>query len=205
MCLLSRAAKAQTNGLGCLPLNDSSYNGRCSFRPRTGTSTSTPPASSMVTHKRETTASLSPAITARLIASTLAKVKTISLGSLPTSAGVGEAVTTQRHSMLVETLAELAPGCELAVVGKRGEHADFAKGHLGGTFERVLCIGRTLFILDRLHRVELHRPVKADSTRVKRGMRWPVPHPLPVTMHNHVRRREGKRFAGVQRIKDAAD
>ena len=54
------------------------------------------------------------------------------------AAGVTEVAATQRHGTLVETLAELEPNCDLVVIGKRGEHADFDKGHLGGNLERVI-------------------------------------------------------------------
>ncbi len=46
--------------------------------------------------------------------------------------------TTQRHGTLVETLSEMEPDFDLVVLGKRGEHADFDKGHLGGNLERVV-------------------------------------------------------------------
>ena len=46
-------------------------------------------------------------------------------------AGISEVTTTQRHGSLVETLEEFEAQAELVVIGKRGEHADFAKGHLG--------------------------------------------------------------------------
>jgi nucleotide-binding universal stress UspA family protein len=55
-----------------------------------------------------------------------------------TVAGVEHIVTTQRHGELVETLEEVEPRCDLVVIGKRGEHADFAKGHLGGNLQRVI-------------------------------------------------------------------
>lgn len=54
------------------------------------------------------------------------------------AAGIEAVITTQRHGTLVETLEELEPRCELLVIGKRGEHADFATGHLGGSLERVI-------------------------------------------------------------------
>ncbi|MFN2475793.1 MAG: universal stress protein [Chthoniobacterales bacterium] len=54
------------------------------------------------------------------------------------AAGVTDVATTQRHGGLVETLEELEPRCDLVVLGKRGEHADFAKGHLGGNLQRVI-------------------------------------------------------------------
>lgn len=46
--------------------------------------------------------------------------------------------TTQRHGSLVETVIDFEEGAELVVVGKRGEHADFSKGHLGSNLERVV-------------------------------------------------------------------
>lgn len=44
----------------------------------------------------------------------------------------------QRHGALVDALLELEPDVRLFVIGKRGEHADFAKGHLGSNLERVV-------------------------------------------------------------------
>jgi nucleotide-binding universal stress UspA family protein len=53
--------------------------------------------------------------------------------------GFTRAVTaTQRHGSLVETLDEFEKNAMLVVIGKRGEHADFAKGHLGSNLERVV-------------------------------------------------------------------
>ena len=49
-----------------------------------------------------------------------------------------EVMTTQRHGSLVETLEEFEEQAEVLVIGKRGEHADFAKGHLGSNLERVV-------------------------------------------------------------------
>lgn len=49
-----------------------------------------------------------------------------------------EVKTTQRHGSVVETLDEFEDDAELVIIGKRGEHADFAKGHLGSNLERVV-------------------------------------------------------------------
>jgi nucleotide-binding universal stress UspA family protein len=49
-----------------------------------------------------------------------------------------EVKTTQRHGSVVETLDEFEKDASLVVIGKRGEHADFAKGHLGSNLERVV-------------------------------------------------------------------
>lgn len=43
----------------------------------------------------------------------------------------------QRHGSVVDTLLEFEEEATLVVIGKRGEHLDFAKGHLGSNLERV--------------------------------------------------------------------
>ena len=55
--------------------------------------------------------------------------------------GVGdtwEIETTQRHGSLVETVGEFEKDASLIVIGKRGEHANFSKSHLGSNLERVV-------------------------------------------------------------------
>ena len=52
--------------------------------------------------------------------------------------GGARVTTTQRHGALVDTVAEFEKNAGLLVIGKRGEHADFAKGHLGSNLERVV-------------------------------------------------------------------
>ena len=46
--------------------------------------------------------------------------------------------TTQRHGSLVDTVVEFEHDTALVVLGKRGEHADFSKAHLGSNLERVV-------------------------------------------------------------------
>lgn len=61
-----------------------------------------------------------------------------------------EAETRLRHGALVDTLTELEDGVRLFVLGKRGEHADFAKGHLGSQLERVVrAVHRPLLVASR--------------------------------------------------------
>ena len=42
------------------------------------------------------------------------------------------------ESLVFHTAEQLEPAAELVVIGKRGEHCDFAKGHLGSELERVI-------------------------------------------------------------------
>ncbi|MEX1019741.1 MAG: universal stress protein [Litorilinea sp.] len=53
-------------------------------------------------------------------------------------AGVEQVETLHRRGSLVETLAELEGATNLILIGKRGEHADFADLHLGSNLERVV-------------------------------------------------------------------
>jgi nucleotide-binding universal stress UspA family protein len=55
-----------------------------------------------------------------------------------TERGVTEVEALQRHGSLVDTVEEFEDDAEVVVLGKRGEHADFAKGHLGSNLERVV-------------------------------------------------------------------
>ena len=57
-------------------------------------------------------------------------------------AGIAGVMTTQRHGALVDTVVEFEDGADLVVIGKRGEDADFAKGHLGASLERVVRASR---------------------------------------------------------------
>jgi len=55
-----------------------------------------------------------------------------------TEAGADVASTLHRRGSLVETITELDASTQLTVLGKRGEHADFATLHLGSNLERVV-------------------------------------------------------------------
>ena len=54
------------------------------------------------------------------------------------AAGVTSVTTLQRHGALVDTVVEQEADADLVVIGKRGEAADFAIGHLGANLERVV-------------------------------------------------------------------
>ena len=56
----------------------------------------------------------------------------------------------QRHGALLETLQAMEPEMRMLAIGKRGEHADLAKGHLGGNLERVLrAVHRPMLVASR--------------------------------------------------------
>ena len=55
-----------------------------------------------------------------------------------------------RHGEVVDSLLELESDVRLFVIGKRGEHADFAAGHLGSNLERVVrAVHRPVLVAPR--------------------------------------------------------
>ena len=52
--------------------------------------------------------------------------------------GVAEVTSRLRHGDLVETVAEQEADASFILIGKRGEAADFAGGHLGSNLERIV-------------------------------------------------------------------
>ena len=58
--------------------------------------------------------------------------------ALLTRAGVADITTRLRHGDIVETVAEIEHDASLILIGKRGEAADFASGHLGSNLERIV-------------------------------------------------------------------
>jgi nucleotide-binding universal stress UspA family protein len=67
-----------------------------------------------------------------------------------TAEGVASVASRLRHGSLVDTLTELESEVRLFVLGKRGEHADFAKMHLGSELERtVRAVHRPLLVASR--------------------------------------------------------
>lgn len=65
-------------------------------------------------------------------------------------AGRTNVATRMRNGTLAETLTELEDEVRLFVIGKRGEHADFDRGHLGSQLERVVrAVHRPLLVASR--------------------------------------------------------
>jgi nucleotide-binding universal stress UspA family protein len=58
------------------------------------------------------------------------------------AAGVSDVRTLLREGDLIETVAEREVDADMLVIGKRGEAADFARGHLGSNLERIVRICR---------------------------------------------------------------
>jgi len=54
------------------------------------------------------------------------------------ASGVGEIMAEQKHGKLSDSILAYQKDAELVVLGKRGNNADFEKGHLGTNLERVI-------------------------------------------------------------------
>ncbi|KPP83919.1 MAG: universal stress protein family protein [Rhodobacteraceae bacterium HLUCCA08] len=64
--------------------------------------------------------------------------------------GVTEITTRLRQGDVVEAIGEIEGDARVIVVGKRGEAADFAKGHLGSNLERIVrAAHRPVFVAAR--------------------------------------------------------
>lgn len=68
-------------------------------------------------------------------------------------AGVSAVATRLRHGDIVEALAEIEGDAGVVMIGKRGEAADFARGHLGSNLERIVRASRRpVFVASRTFR-----------------------------------------------------
>ena len=54
------------------------------------------------------------------------------------AAGVQQIVADQKHGRLSDSIDNYERDADLVVIGKRGNHADFAAGHIGHNLERVV-------------------------------------------------------------------
>ena len=67
--------------------------------------------------------------------------------------GVTEISTRLRHGDIVEAVAEVEGDARVILIGKRGEAADFAKGHLGSNLERIVRAShKPVFVASRAFR-----------------------------------------------------
>lgn len=65
-------------------------------------------------------------------------------------AGVTDVTTRLRHGDIVEAVADVEGDARVILIGKRGEAADFAKGHLGSNLERIVRAShKPVFIASR--------------------------------------------------------
>ena len=106
------------------------------------------------------------------------------------AAGITDIETLQRHGTLVETLDDHEPAAELVVIGKRGEHADFAKGHLGGELQRVIRTSvRPVLVAARAFKpIERFLIAYDGGPSATKAVEFVLSNPLLEGMHCHLLR-----------------
>jgi nucleotide-binding universal stress UspA family protein len=68
-------------------------------------------------------------------------------------AGVSNVTTRLRHGDIVEAVADVEGDARVILIGKRGEAADFNKGHLGSNLERIVRAShKPVFVASRAFR-----------------------------------------------------
>lgn len=71
--------------------------------------------------------------------------------ALVAQAGANDITTRLRHGDVVEAVAEVETNARVIVIGKRGEDADLASGHLGSNLERIVRASRKpVFVASRV-------------------------------------------------------
>jgi len=122
-------------------------------------------------------------------------------------AGINEITTRLRNEDILETVAQVEPGARVIVIGKRGEAADFATGHLGSNLERIVRTAKVpVFVASRafkpIEKVLVAFDGGASSSKALDLIaRSPVFKGLPVTLVS-----VGQRTADIeQKLKAAGD
>lgn len=73
--------------------------------------------------------------------------------ALVEKAGVTEVTTRLRYGDIVEAVADVEADARVILIGKRGEAADFARGHLGSNLERIVRAShKPVFVASRAFR-----------------------------------------------------
>ncbi|MDP3069248.1 MAG: universal stress protein [Opitutaceae bacterium] len=95
-------------------------------------------------------------------------------------AGLSAVTAEALHGTLAESIGELEETADLVVLGKRGEHADFAKGHLGSNLERVVrSCHRPVLVASRAFQPIARFLLAYDGgPSAKKAVAYAVAHPL---------------------------
>lgn len=119
---------------------------------------------------------------------------------------VDEVDLLHRRGSLVETIAELESATQLIVLGKRGEHADFAKLHLGSNLERVVRVAHTPILVAARAFRPINRFVIAydGGPSARKAIDYLVGHPLLQGVECHLLKVGAESEANRQSLEDAA-
>lgn len=105
-------------------------------------------------------------------------------------AGIKKVVLEKRHGALVDSIGQFDASADLVVIGKRGEHADFAKLHLGSNLERVIrtCRHPVLVASRAFSPVSRFLLAYDGSPSVLKAVEFVMQNPLLRGLHCHLLR-----------------
>ena len=111
-----------------------------------------------------------------------------------------------RRGSLVETIAQLEPLAQLIVLGKRGEHADFATLHLGSNLERVARAAHTPILVAARAFNPIRRFVVAydGGPSARKALDYLTGHPLLQGLECHLLKVGAETRENRQSLEDAA-
>jgi len=103
-------------------------------------------------------------------------------------AGVSAVTSEHQHGELVEAVTRLEADCDLVVMGKRGEAADFARQHLGSNLERVIRASiRPVLVASRKFDPITRFLIAYDGgPSVEKAIQFAIEHPLLKGLECHL-------------------
>lgn len=100
-------------------------------------------------------------------------------------AGVADVVAEQRHGKLSDEITKYERDADLVIIGKRGNNADFEKGHLGSNLERVVRSCQHPVLVSSRAFAEMKNFVLAfdGGSSAKKAVEYTASQPLLKGMH----------------------
>jgi len=104
------------------------------------------------------------------------------------AAGVQEIEADQKHGRLSDSIDNYERDADLVVIGKRGNHADFAAGHIGHNLERVVrsCQHPVLVASREFTKMESFILAFDGGNSSKKAVKYAVSNPLLQGMKCHL-------------------
>ena len=96
------------------------------------------------------------------------------------SAGIQEILADQKHGRLSDSIESYEHDADLVVIGKRGNHANFATGHLGHNLERVVrsCVHPVLVASREFNKMERFTLAFDGGASSQKAVEYAIGNPL---------------------------